>query len=187
MTPPTPDRGGSVVSGHRPWSAVRADPRVAVLRRFLDWARHERGWFLASYPDGSASDHAVELPLDHDRVLDAYATATTPPTAAPRADATRGPDRPRCRVLAQPWYVDDLVDGAPQLVGYELLVLAPDPAGLGRPWEVLGVTQVPTTVAGALDAGPARDAVCAWLRLRAEPDLLHVDEDRVELYLEVTS
>jgi hypothetical protein len=106
------------------------------------------------------------------------------------------PDRPRYRVLARPFY-DHEPDARPEhpdgaghdrdggcAAGHELLVLAPDPAGLGRPWQVLGVTQ--TDLRGPLDAGLARDAVRAWLRLRADPDPLRVDEDRVELYREVT-
>jgi hypothetical protein len=184
------------VSGHRPWAVARADARRAArraaLRAFLDWARHERGWFLAHYPAGSASEHPVALPLDHDRVLTAYAAATDAGPVAP------DPDRPRYRVLARPFH-DHEPDARPEhpdgvghdrdcAAGHELLVFRVDAswrAAAGAAyWEPLGVTQ--TTGRGGLDAADARDAVCDYVRLRSEPRASGIAPADVELYAEVT-
>lgn len=99
------------------------------------------------------------------------ATASSPPD----------PDRPRYRVLAAPYYVDDPVDGSPQLVGYELTVARVDLSD--RPGAPLGVARVPATVAGRLDPAVARAAVVDWLRLRAAPRVIAATSVDVELYL----
>jgi hypothetical protein len=90
---------------------------------------------------------------------------------------------PRYRVLARPIYDHDVGEDDHDedcAADHRLLVLATDPAGLGRPWEVLGA--VAYGAAGTLDAELARDTVVAWLRLRPG---VHADLDDVVIYLEV--
>lgn len=58
LTPdPSPDPDPNSAPDREP--PTMTDRRA--VRRFLEWARHERGWFLSRYPDGSASDHPIPL------------------------------------------------------------------------------------------------------------------------------
>lgn len=107
-------------------------------------------------------------------------------------------DRPRYRALARRRYDHEPGDRAHEPTyrhddvchaGWELTVHRVDAYWLavagGRGHAPLGVTQVPATVAGALDPVAARRRVADHLRTLAEPLPTRVTPADVELYLEL--
>lgn len=180
------------MSGHRPWSEVKAEK----ARR--DAARGRtpiRAW-AARPPDefGEDAEYLIHTRGPHEGqrmnpvhvcVPECYEDQSAAFERAHWEDP-----RPQYRVLAYPWYDhdpgDDGHDATACAAGYVLEVYArhPDqPPPLGM-WQTLGATQ--TDSGGSLNVDEVVELVRDYVMTLAYPPPMNVDADQVTVFLEVS-